>query len=381
MRMKLNFHSLSCILTVVWLAACIPISAEDASTSWMTAAVIPPKPSAIASAAQDVQWQATLQAGQTQNAIHQATRTVKQTESSQALTAKAPGPTPIPSSTPTPSPSLTPTKAPTSSTYGAPLVSVPAGVFTMGSDDGHPDEQPAHTVFLDAFFMDKYEVTNKLYSACVEAGACGLPHLNNSYTRPSYFANPEYDNYPVVFVDWFQAKTYCEWRGGYLPTEAQWEKAARGTDGRIFPWGNETDCSKANYDKNISSGVVVCPEISVSPSIVLPAGPPGANLLFFLGYTYGDTTAVGSYPSDKSPYGAYDLAGNVSEWVADWFSETYYRNSPTENPPGPDSGQIRVVRGGYFGSFSWAIRSSYRRVGMDDISDSIGFRCARDTAP
>ena len=137
------------------------------------------------------------------------------------------------------------------------------------------------------------------------------PQDTSSHIRSSYYGNSKFDNYPVVYVDWNQAHAYCEWRGGSLPTEAQWEKAARGTDGRTYPWGEKLDCDKANY-----SGCI------------------------------GDTTPVGSYESGKSPYGIYDLAGNVWEWTADWYSETYYQNlAYPENPLGPDIGQDRVAAG------------------------------------
>jgi formylglycine-generating enzyme required for sulfatase activity len=130
---------------------------------------------------------------------------------------------------------------------------VSAGDFLMGSNDGLEDEKPVHTVYLDAFYMDKYEVTNTLYATCVSMGVCDPPQDTSSRTRSKYFSDPKFSNYPVIYVDWNDAKTYCEWRGGDLPTEAQWEKATRGTDGRTFPWGEGIGCDKANYwgeDKN-----------------------------------------------------------------------------------------------------------------------------------
>lgn len=227
--------------------------------------------------------------------------------------------------------------------FGVSMRLVPAGEFMMGNDI-LSDEKPFHQVYLDAFYMDKYEVTNAAYKACVDAGVCTLPRQINSYTRPSYYGNSEFDEYPVIYVDWNQAKTYCEeWRGGSLPTEAQWEKAARGEDGRTYPWGEGIDKTLANHN----------------------------------GYV-GDTTQVGSYESGKSPYGIYDLAGNVWEWVADWYDSSYYANSPASNPLGASSGQYHVLRGGSWSNFG-DVRSTYRL--RSDLSsqtyDGIGFRCAR----
>ncbi len=172
---------------------------------------------------------------------------------------------------------------------------VPAGEFTMGSDadtsydeckkfrtDCSPgwfaDEEPPHTIFLDGFYMDMYEVTSALYAACVDVGGCTPPQNTGSYADSDYFRNSVYLHFPVIYVDWNQANTYCQWRGARLPTEAEWEKAARGTDERTCPWGEGIDCSKANF-----------------------------------GVCKVNTTAVGSYESGKSPYGMYDMAGNVWE--------------------------------------------------------------------
>jgi eukaryotic-like serine/threonine-protein kinase len=225
-----------------------------------------------------------------------------------------------------------------------PMMLVPAGEFKMGSILGDGDEQPTHTVYLDAYYIDKYEIINALYMACVNVGACDPPRQSDSVTHPSYYGNPEFDNYPVIYVDWNMAKTYCEWRGVQLPTEAQWEKAARGTDGRTYPWGETVDKIYANSNQNLL-----------------------------------DTTAVGSYERGKSIYGVYDMAGNVFEWVADWYSETYYQDSPSSNPLGPDTGQYRVLRGGSWHSFPYSFRSSFR--GAYDFPEgfgpNLGFRCAK----
>ena len=254
---------------------------------------------------------------------------------------------------------------------GMAMVYVPAGVFRMGSTDEEIDEiynecydnmempcerewfegeLPAHNVYLDAFWIDQTEVTNGQYQKCIESGVCAPPMSSESYTRDSYYGNSTYDNFPVIYVDWFQAQTYCEWADRRLPTEAEWEKAARGTDGRKYPWGN---------------------------------GSPNAGLLNF-SYDQGDTTEVGSYPAGASPYGAIDMAGNVVEWVADWYDKGYYVKSPKENPQGPSSGEYRAVRGGDWGdSADYTLRSTYRG-GDKPIKPSLifylGFRCATSSS-
>lgn len=223
---------------------------------------------------------------------------------------------------------------------------VPAGEFTMGSDSSaYNEETPAHTVSLNSFYIDKYEVSNALYKACVDADACNTPNDTSRYSDTTYA------NHPVVYVDWDMAQTYCEWREARLPTEAEWEKAARGEDGRTYPWGEDIDSTYANYNYNI-----------------------------------GDTTAVDSYESGKSRYGIYNMSGNVWEWVADWFSDTYYQDlavSTLSNPLGPSTGPYKVLRGG-----SWTDGKDFVRTftrGWNDLSAfefrGFGFRCARDANP
>jgi len=227
---------------------------------------------------------------------------------------------------------------------GAVLVFVPKGEFTMGSNNGEANEKPVHKITLDAFWIDQTEVTNKQYSICVSGGGCTRPRNTSSDTRSSYYSDSKFDNYPVVHVSWDDAVAYCKWVGRRLPTEAEWEKAARGVDERNYPWGNEApNTNLLNYDGNI-----------------------------------GDTTEVGRYPDGKSLYGAYDMAGNVWEWTNDWYSETYYQNSPLLNPQGPDSGNARVWRGGSWYHYYRNVRSAYR-VWSDSAftSGDIGFRCAR----
>jgi formylglycine-generating enzyme required for sulfatase activity len=234
---------------------------------------------------------------------------------------------------------------------GMTLVYIPAGEFLMGSSDTDPaaenDERPQHLVYLDSFWIDQTEVTNGMYNMCVQAGLCDPPEQFGSEARSDYFSNPEYDNYPVIFVSWDDADTYCNWAGRRLPTESEWEKAARGTDRRFYPWGLEIDCTRANYMNE--SGLCI-----------------------------GETTKVGSYPQGASPYGVLDMAGNVWEWVNDWYKEDYYIDSPLENPMGPTSGSSRVVRGGWWKNSLSRLRSANRGYNNPLSADSNrGFRCAR----
>jgi formylglycine-generating enzyme required for sulfatase activity len=222
----------------------------------------------------------------------------------------------------------------------AEMVYVAAGEFHMGSVEGREDEQPVHQVYLDGFYIDRTEVTNAQYAECVEAGACWMSDQGSS-TRTSYYDNSAYDEYPVHYVNWSGAQDYCVWMGKRLPTEAEWEKAARGTDGRTYPWGEEFDCDLANCGK--------CTD---------------------------DTTAAGSYPGGASPDGALDMAGNVWEWVADWYDSDWYSKSPSRNPVGPLSGEQRVLRGG-----DWAYPAEYGRSSARSAlspgfaMENIGFRC------
>lgn len=225
------------------------------------------------------------------------------------------------------------------------MVFVPAGEFNMGSNNA-PDEQPIHTVTLGAYWIDQTEVTNEMYAKCVAAEICKRPILTSTIFRSSYYDNSEYANFPVIYVSWNDASTYCKWVGSRSPSEAEWEKAARGTDDRIYPWGDfEPTCKIANFQ----------------------------------GCT-NDTVAVGSYPAAASPYGALDMARNVWGFVSDWYGETYYSQSPISNPSGPadgDGGYV-VLRGGAWNASKDFLRSSYRLDdGPDNQYPTFGFRCSR----
>jgi len=272
-----------------------------------------------------------------------------------ATTALTKTPTPVPpTSTPLPpTPPFTPLPPTPSATPG--MVYVPAGEFTMGSDEGDSDEKPVHTVYLDAFYIDKTEVTNAQYQKCVEAGACQAPTICD-WGEPTYGDASKADH-PVVCVSWDGAKAYCEWAGKRLPTEAEWEKAARGTDGRVYPWGNTFDGSRLNFcDRNCESD---WKDSDADDG-------------------YAQTALVGSYPQGASPYGALDMAGNVGEWVADWYDSGYYSQSPARNPPGPDSGESRVLRGGSWSGAPLYVRCAIRFwINPDLRYSNLGFRCAR----
>ena len=245
----------------------------------------------------------------------------------------------------------------------ADMVLIPAGEFTMGSNESEAKdafelckkyygscqwdwfkiEMPKHKVVLDAYSIDKYEVTNAQYKACVNSGKCTKP------SDTKWYDDAGKANHPVVAVDWNQSSAYCKWAGKRLPTEAEWEKASRGVSGNIWPWGNKFDCKKS------CNSVPPCKQNS--------------------------TCAAGSFSSDVSSSGVYDMGGNVWEWVADWYDGGYYKNSPDKNPKGPGNGAYRVLRGG-----SWYdtvtlpvnLRGAYR-INGDPAGRfvSLGFRCAQ----
>lgn len=192
---------------------------------------------------------------------------------------------------------------------GMVMIYVPAGEFLMGTDSkDFQKSRPQRRVYLDGFWMDQTEVSNAMYARCVAAGACRPPTDRQSYD------NPLRANAPVVYVKWDDAQAYCQWAGRRLPTEAEWEKAARGSDGRDYPWGNDLPTpARLNYDRLI-----------------------------------GFPLPVNRYSSGASPYGILNMAGNVREWVADWYSASYYRYAPSRNPTGPAKGKYKVLRGGSY---------------------------------
>jgi len=245
---------------------------------------------------------------------------------------------------------------------GMTLVYISEGEFQMGSEEQYNIESPIHAIYLDAFWIDQTEVTNAMYSQCVEVGACEAPNKRNSYTRERYYANSEFDNYPVIHVSWENANAYCIWAGRRLPTEAEWEKSAS--------WNEET-LTKTNYswgDDFVGSNVNFCDfNCAVEPK----------NINYDDGYN--DTSPVMSYSTVSSFYGTYDMAGNVWEWVADWYGESYYLDSPYKNPKGPSSGTYRMMRGGSWSTADEkALLSAFREGSKPSITDAnLGFRCAQ----
>ena len=293
-------------------------------------------------------------------------------------------PVELPTEVPTEPPTATPTEEPALEgcslgdaqvrpADGMVMVCVPSGEFQMGSTEEEveaelemcnqgrgdcsrawfADELPAHMVALDGFWMDQTEVTNGQYAQCVAAGACDPPGGNSSYAYDSYYGNSAYDDYPVVNVSWYSATAYCEWVGGRLPTEAEWEYAARGPEGNVYPWGDTFDGTRLNYcDANCGFGWSddTCDD------------------------GYAGTAPVGTYPSGASWVGALDMSGNVWEWVADWYA--HYPSEQRENPAGPVSGDRRVLRGGSWHFARGLARGTYRDWEFPGrFADHFGLRC------
>lgn len=223
------------------------------------------------------------------------------------------------------------------------MVTIPAGPFIRGTEEGGFDEQPQRTIHLDAFRIDRHEVTNHYYQQFVVATGHRKPGMPARYAKSG--GRMKGVNQPVVYVSWEDADAYCRWKGKRLPTEAEWEKAMRGSDGRLWPWGNEEQANGANWAR-VNDG-------------------------------YEVSAPVGSFLRDQSPYGVMDGAGNVMEWVSDWYQETYYKDSPEQNPPSPEHGTYRVLRGGGYTTTGADIRITSRSKMMPDFRDeTIGFRCA-----
>jgi len=267
------------------------------------------------------------------------------------------------SQAPKAAPTYTPGATRTRSIDGGAMIYVPAGDFLMGSTDADKkaadDEKPQHTVYLEPFWIDRTEVTNAQYAQfliaagghtrtcgghqCVEMkeGEDADSHIVQRDGR--YEAEAGFEDHPVIEVTWHGAQAYCQWAGARLPTEAEWEKAARGVDGRMYPWGNSApDCSKEQY-----------------------------------GDCSGETVPVGSRLAGASPYGALDMAGNVWEWVSDWYDASYYRTAPLRNPLGLPSGEKRVFRGGSWGYLPQFTRTTDRARNLPIYAGpNVGFRCA-----
>lgn len=229
-----------------------------------------------------------------------------------------------------------------------PMVTIPAGEFLMGNPEGkgRADEWPQRSVYLDAFAIDQVEVTNERYLAFV--ATTGHRNPPNPYGTGTLQSAKGIEQLPVVQTTWYDAKAYCSWAKKRLPTEAEWEKAARGTDGRLFPWGNEpATVKRANFDREWEEEKTLYP--------------------------------VGSLPDGDSPYGVKDMAGNAREWVSDWYDADYYKHAPDRNPQGPDKkGVVRSIRGGSWHSPMADITASGRgRGGFALQTHGTGFRCAR----
>ena len=228
------------------------------------------------------------------------------------------------------------------------MVQVPKGEFTMGSKE-HKDEKP-HNVVLDAYYIDKYEVSNKEYRSFMKSAG---------HPAPAYWDDPRLSKpeQPVVGVNWYDANSFCEWKGKRLPTEAEWERAAKGPDGHgHYPWGHDLDETKANYGQNV-----------------------------------GKTAAVDSYPAGVSGYGAYNMSGNVFEWVSDWYDPNYFQVSPALNPQGPatglnfaNQGPVKVLKGGSWLAPASSLHSSHRFWNQPENNSygvGLGFRCAKSASP
>lgn len=265
--------------------------------------------------------------------------------------------TAVPTETQIPEPTPTPLPSFIADAFGHDMVLVPAGSFEMGSEAGLYNESPVHTVYLDGFYIDKYEVTNQQYAEFLndqgnqkEGGVAWLG-AGPSYSEENihligdvWVVDTDYEVHPVMEVTWYGAQAYCFWRTVRLPTEAEWEKAAKGTEGYVYPWGDIWD-NRSNARE--------------------------------LGESYFKDAPVGTFPQGASPYGGLDMAGNVSEWVADWFDNNYYAVSEGVNPEGPEVGKFRAIRGGSSDNMRFGVRTTSRGfLTPTNKMNSLGFRCA-----
>ena len=271
---------------------------------------------------------------------------------------------PTPTLTPEPTLPPTPTPEPFISKTGSRMIFMPPGSVRIGDDDGETDEKPSHVVFVDAYYIDETEVTNGQYAQCVDANVCAPPDRSNATYYSTYYGDSNYDNYPVIFVSWYDADKFCRWRDARLPSEAEWEKGA-GFDPEqglklSYPWGDAFNGSRLNYcDTNCTQAK--------------------RDTAYDDGYR--DTALVGSYPDGRSPIGLYDMAGNVMEWVNDWYGLHYYQSSTDTNPMGPAEGEFKVIRGGSWLSAADEVSVTVRSSFDPTVSRAnLGFRCAM-TAP
>jgi eukaryotic-like serine/threonine-protein kinase len=220
---------------------------------------------------------------------------------------------------------------------------IPAGAFTMGTADAsQPVMLHKHKVYLDAYWIDQAEVTNAMYLLCYTARKC-----RHTATYDAFLDDPAYADYPVHYIDWYEARDYCAWAGERLPTEAEWEKAARGRPGYRYPWGDQR---------------------------------PDDSLLNFNG-RYQTVRPAYDYLAGISPYGLLNMAGNVQEWVSDWFGEDYYLHSPYKDPQGPPTGDLKILRGGGYWDNATEVQTFFRfRHEPTSAGAHRGIRCAQSAA-
>jgi formylglycine-generating enzyme required for sulfatase activity len=272
---------------------------------------------------------------------------------------EAPAATPTSEPTPTEGPIAVPAAGDVTLQGGVEMIVVPGGTFEMGG--GESGE--AHQVTLDGFLIDRYEVTNAQWSACASVGACPPPSPQTDVAGEPYYGEEDYEDYPVINVTWYSADAYCQWRGARLPTEAEWEMAARWdpATGEVsaYPWGDTWNPANLNF----------CDE-GCALTTSNPTYDDG----------YAQTAPVGSFPDGASALGVLDMAGNVAEWVADWYAPDYYADSPEENPTGPMNGEERVVRGGSWGVANADLFRSTLRSAFEPVASGpgVGLRCALD---
>ncbi len=260
---------------------------------------------------------------------------------------------------------------------------VPAGEFFMGSsqgENGESDERPQRKIFVSAFWMDLYEVTNQQYRQFIHETGHAQPTHDNPALRlwTNNAPVPGSESHPVVNVSWYDAVAFCQWAGKRLPTEAEWEKAARGTDARRYPWGNDWNFTLSNSASFWAGRTIEFRNLEdwqkfwlkgEGSEIVQDRGVKGQVL----------TLPVGTYPHGISPYGLFDVTGNVSEWVADWYDPYYYLKGPPSDPEGPEHGILKSIRGGSWLKPASSLRLTYRDYGQPDSRLSgAGFRCAED---